>query len=90
LVEKGVWSPEAALASLRQLTDLDSRTRAISALAPHVPPPLLEEPLREALTAMRGVSEQRRSDALSRLGPHLPSTLMGDALEAAAELEFGA
>jgi hypothetical protein len=53
LVEKRVWPPEAALESLRQIPEPESRIRGLAALAPHVPPSMLVDHLREALAATR-------------------------------------
>ncbi len=87
-VEKGVWKPEAALAYARQVPDPGQRARALSGLAPHLPPDLKEQVLREALAAAQEIRDEfDRAEALSGLAPHLPPELLREALAAAQEIE---
>ena len=67
--QSAVWPPEAALASLREIPEPESRIRALAALAPHVQPSTLVDHLREAVAATRALEEQLRSGALSSLAP---------------------
>ena len=69
-VEKKVWEPQTALAYARQVADPGQRVQALAGLAPHLPPDLKEEALREALAAARELGdEDARAEALAGLAP---------------------
>jgi len=72
LVEKGVWSPPQGLAYARQVPEAGQRAKALAALSPHLPEPLREEALREALDAARKIRDEGyRAQALAGLVPRL-------------------
>jgi hypothetical protein len=57
-----------------------SRTRALTGLAPHLPPDLLAQAL---TTATAITDEDSRAEALGGLAPHLPPDLLAQALASA-------
>jgi hypothetical protein len=84
LVENGIWTPAQGLTYARQMPGELSRSKALTALALHLPAELMGE----ALAAARGIAEGlRRAETLAGLAPHLPVELMGEALAAARGIE---
>ncbi|MET8760778.1 hypothetical protein [Lentzea sp. NPDC004782] len=89
LVGKGVWTPEAGLAHARQIPDLERRVRTLAFTAPHLPPPVLRDAVRQELVALRrpGVeNELSYTRIMSRLCAFTPDDLVDEALTTAAAL----
>jgi hypothetical protein len=80
-----------ALAAAAQIAWDYARARALSGLAPHLPPDLRDAALAQALAAAAQIaSDYDRARALSGLAPHLPPDLrdaaLAQALAAAAQI----
>ena len=70
----------------------ECRARALASLSPHLDEPLLlDQALREALTAARGVKEDHRcAETLAVPAPHLDIPRLSSALAAARAIADGA
>jgi hypothetical protein len=76
-----------ALAAAREIGKEWGRAKALTALAPHLPEPLGEQALGEALAAARKIRDAEvRAWVLIGLIPHLSEELLGEALAAAREI----
>ena len=75
--------PEAALAKVRRMKPLDTRLRALEALAPRLPAPLLAEAVEQARAAG---SKRDRASMLAVLAPHHPDPVRMELEEEALEL----
>jgi predicted RNA-binding protein with RPS1 domain len=75
---------ERELRSARAIADAQSRTEALTALAPHLSPEQQPAVLAEALAAALAIQDERyRTEALTALAPHLPPALLAEALQSA-------
>jgi hypothetical protein len=75
-----------ALAAAREIQDERDRAKALSSLAPKLPPELLLDALAEAMEMQ---DEYWRAEALSSLAPKLPPELLPEVLAAAREIQDG-
>ena len=84
-VIQNLLTPHQAFIIAKQQASAEKKSKAISALAPHLPQALLAE----ALTAARAITNERsRAFALSALAPHLPQALLAEALTAARAITY--
>ena len=73
-----------ALTTATAIRDDSARARALTGLAPHLPPNQQPAVLAQAFTAAAAIpSDYTRAHALTALAPHLSPDLLGQALEAA-------
>ncbi|MBN2548831.1 MAG: hypothetical protein JXB15_06725 [Anaerolineales bacterium] len=73
LVRTNVWNPLQALAYARQDPHPVNKSMAISYLIPYLPEKIYQEPVVEALQAVRGIRNLAwKAEALSVLLPYLP------------------
>ena len=69
-----------ALAATATIASYDTRAKALTALAPHLPADQQPDVFRRALSAASGVQDFSRESVLTALAPHLPADLLGEAL----------